>query len=103
MAVAIRLFESAQEREYLMILVFAGAGASKALDPQGYPTTEEFFKKLPKEIRSNQLFAGLEQFLRQQLNADVIDIEQWLWASAEARQALEALESTKHPTGWMFA
>ena len=32
------------------ILIFAGAGASKAVSPDDYPTTVEFFKRLPKKF-----------------------------------------------------
>ena len=39
-----------------MILVFAGAGASKAVGPENYPTTLEFFERLPEQIRKDPLF-----------------------------------------------
>lgn len=48
-----------------MILIFAGAGASKAVDPTTYPTTVEFFEKLPDNIKSNSIFKNLEGYLRQ--------------------------------------
>jgi hypothetical protein len=47
-----------------MILVLAGAGASCALDAQRYPTTAEFFKRLPKKVLRNKLFAQVCEFLK---------------------------------------
>jgi len=47
-----------------MILVFAGAGASSAVDHDKYPTTVEFFKRLPSEIKNDKLFSEIEKFLR---------------------------------------
>ncbi len=33
-----------------MILVFVGAGGSATVDPKQYPTTVEFFSRLPDNI-----------------------------------------------------
>ena len=34
-----------------MILIFAGAGASYSIDKEQYPTTVEFWERLPDEIK----------------------------------------------------
>jgi hypothetical protein len=86
----------------ILILVFGGAGASKALDRDGYPTTEEFFRRLPESISTDPLFSGLAQFVRDRFQTESIDIEQWLWVAAEARETFAALGKENHPAGWLF-
>lgn len=85
-----------------MILVFAGAGASKAVGPDQYPTTEEFFKRLPKSVTEHPFFETVASFVRQKTQSNTIDIEQWLWAAGEALTVLRALGSTRHAAGWLF-
>ena len=62
-----------------MILVFVGAGGSAAVDPEQYPTTVEFFKRLPPEITGDSLFQLVCEFLRTQRRDEQIDIEKVLW------------------------
>lgn len=62
-----------------MILVFVGAGGSAAVDPEQYPTTVEFFKRLPPEITKDRLFQFVCEFLRTQGRDEQIDIETVLW------------------------
>ncbi|MCP5348021.1 MAG: hypothetical protein R3F41_10425 [Gammaproteobacteria bacterium] len=57
------------------IVVFAGAGASKAVAPEKYPTTVEFFDDLPEEITSNKLFQQVVEFLKEDSGKGPIDIE----------------------------
>ena len=47
-----------------MIIVFAGAGASTAVDPKKYPTTEGFYSKLPSSIINDPLFVEVKGFPR---------------------------------------
>lgn len=61
------------------IMLFAGAGASKAVDSVSYPTTIEFFERLPDEIRSDPQFIFVERFLRQGTDDKIIDVEEVLW------------------------
>ena len=65
--------------EPIRIALFAGAGASKAVDSVSYPTTVEFFDKLPEDIRSDPQFLFVEQFLRESGRDRLIDIEEILW------------------------
>ena len=46
-----------------MILVFAGAGASAAIDSKKYPTTEGFFNNLSESIKNDPLFVVVKEFL----------------------------------------
>lgn len=85
-----------------MILVFAGAGASKGVDPNGYPTTEQFFQQLPSDISESPLFAGLVEYIQHKLSTEVIDIEQWLWAAIEAKEVFSALRDNATAAGWLF-
>lgn len=61
------------------ILLFAGAGASKAINGEQFPTTVEFFDKLPKEIKNNNLFKHIQKFLTISNNEKPIDIEEMLF------------------------
>lgn len=85
-----------------MLVVFAGAGASKAVEPNGYPTTQEFFAQLPNDIAKNHLFVAIAKFLQTTLGKEMIDIEQWLWACREAREIFNSLSSTQHVAGWLL-
>lgn len=86
-----------------MILVFVGAGGSAAVNPEQYPTTVEFFKRLPPEITETSLFQLTRQFLMEKKGGQPIDIEEILWA-------IDAIENyfslSCDPTtiqGWMMA
>jgi hypothetical protein len=61
------------------VLIFAGAGASKAVNAAEFPTTIEFFEKLPAEITGNSLFAQAVNFIQTQKDDEVVDIEEVLW------------------------
>lgn len=61
------------------VLIFAGAGASKAVNSAEFPTTLEFFEKLPTEITGTQLFQQVVGFIRTQKSDEVVDIEEVLW------------------------
>ena len=75
-----------------MILVFAGAGASAAIDIERYPTTEAFYKRLGNEINSlmGQVLRGhLKNHISQESgNNRVMDIEKVLWYIKEFKYDL---------------
>ena len=54
------------------ITIFAGAGASKAVDPDQYPTTIEFFQNLPSTITDDNLFKSIVGFLKSDENLVVL-------------------------------
>jgi hypothetical protein len=60
-------------------LIFAGAGASKAVNSAEFPTTLEFFEKLPSEITETQLFQQVVGFIKSQKDDEIVDIEEVLW------------------------
>ena len=86
-----------------MILVFAGAGASAAIDPEQYPTTAEFFSRVPSTIKDNPWFREASLFLRSIDNDSRIDIEQVLSALSEMREyCVKSLDTRGFP-GWVLA
>jgi SIR2-like domain len=85
-----------------MILVFAGAGASKAVS-EVYPTTKEFFEQLPDQIKNDTLFGLIKDWLLGRFGQDaVVDIEQFLWALSELREFVSRVGDEKTLEGWML-
>jgi hypothetical protein len=60
------------------VVIFAGAGASRALQDSQFPTTVEFFEALPPSITTDAHFSFFESFVRSSKNDDTIDIEEIL-------------------------
>lgn len=85
------------------ILIFAGAGASKAVAPDVYPTTIEFFNGLPTSVKSNPLFAKVENFIKQTSDSEQIDIELILWQLQELREFCTQVTDQSQLSGWMLA
>lgn len=74
-----------------MILVFAGAGASAAIDIKRYPTTEAFYKRLNNEVKSlmgNVLGGHLNNHIAQEDSRQNMDIEKVLWYIREFKYDL---------------
>ena len=86
-----------------MILVFAGAGSSAAVDPKQYPTTAEFFNRLPDNIKQDPLFSQVHEFLATQKGEQPIDIEEILWTLDELRDYSKASLNTETISGWILA
>ena len=85
-----------------MILVFAGAGASAAIDPDQYPTTVEFLERVQPDIESNTWFEHALQFLSTRENSSPIDIEHILDVLSEMQgYCLKSHDDTTFP-GWML-
>ncbi|MDX8356131.1 SIR2 family protein [Sphingopyxis terrae] len=61
------------------VVIFAGAGASKAVSSDKFPTTIEFFDRLPDRIKSNDMFRLVESFFAEKKPNQQIDIEEILW------------------------
>jgi len=85
------------------LLVFAGAGASKAVNADGYPTTVDFYKLLPPSILGMPFFAQLLEFLQKQSRIQSeVDIEVVLWHLHELRDQLRALARSDRFLGWLM-
>ena len=86
-----------------MILVFVGAGGSAAVDPEQYPTTVEFFNRLPGDIMEDRLFAKVREFLENKKDGGQIDIEEILWNLDELRDYFQVSRDTGSVAGWIMA
>lgn len=83
-------------------LVFAGAGASYAVSPDAYPTTVQFFEKLPKAIRDHALIKALIDKLPEKFGEGSPDVEKILWTIDELERYLGAINDPKHPASWLL-
>ena len=83
-----------------MILVFAGAGASAAVDAKKYPTTEGVYSILPSSIINDSLFVEVKGFLEAN-NTKIIDIEHILDALEEINNYLWQTSDTSRIVGFM--
>lgn len=83
-----------------MILVFAGAGASAAVDAKKYPTTEGVYSMLPSSITGDPLFTQVKGFL-QAGNPKTIDIEHVLAALEEISNYLWQTSDISRIVGFM--
>lgn len=82
------------------ILVFAGAGASMAVNAEQFPTTFEFFKRLPDTITGFHLFQQIVAFIQSKTKSQRVDIEQVLWGLDELRRDLLGLDSGSSAVGY---
>lgn len=85
-----------------MMLVFAGAGGSAAVNSDQYPTTVEFFNRLPDEISQDPLFTQVREFLDARKGGQPIDIEEILWNLDELRDYFRASCDANAISGWMI-
>lgn len=85
------------------ITIFAGAGASKAVSSSEFPTTVEFFDRLPDEIKEDTLFQFAINFIKTIEKPDQIDIEMVLWALENLRDDCSKLLSNRSITGQFFS
>jgi hypothetical protein len=86
------------------ILVFAGAGASCAVNKESYPTTQDFFRRLQlidPSITGDPFFAHCTSFL--QAGNPTVDIEQVLWETQKAIEALSIITERESPMGRFIA
>jgi hypothetical protein len=85
-----------------MILVFAGAGASKAVNPSAYPTAMEFFNRLEPELQHDNTFAFVKKIVLRDPNVTQIDVEMLLWTISELLEWSRTLLDPTTPIGFMF-
>ena len=84
-------------------IVFAGAGASAAVDRDNFPTTADFFKRLPETISDDSIFKLVEGFLRKGDTDAIIDIEDILWNLQSLRGFLNSTSSGADIVGYAIA
>jgi hypothetical protein len=85
-----------------VILVFAGAGASKGVDADAYPTTVEFFDRLPNDITRDALLRLVIEYVKTKRPADTIDIELVLWALDEASRTAREVATVDSAFGYLL-
>ena len=81
------------------IAILAGAGASKAVNPEMYLTTEDFYKRLPESVTGSPLFRSVVDYL--QNSQASIDIEVVLWELQKLEAFLDA-RSLAGIVNWMI-
>lgn len=82
------------------VLVFAGAGASKAVRPDKFPTTAEFFSDLLPPITGDPMFQFALEYIRASSNEDTIDIENVLWALQTLKDFYDNVTEPKDIAGY---
>jgi len=83
------------------IVIFAGAGASKAVSEQ-YPTTEGFFRDLPDDLRNEGLVRSAADRVEQQGKAPP-DIEDILSILDDLQASVEPFLNIDVTPGWYLA
>jgi SIR2-like domain len=82
------------------VLVFAGAGASKAVNSDSFPTTKEFFDELLSPITDDTLFQFCLEYIKSFNNDDTVDIEQVLWALQSLYEFYGNISNPKDISGY---
>lgn len=90
----------APRRDLPLHVVFAGAGASRALGDE-YPTTAELTARLPPEVVSSGFFQHVLTFLSKKGSTQP-DVEQILWTLEEFERWIAAAGEVKDFVGWML-
>lgn len=84
-------------------VVFAGAGASKAVNPESYPTTIEFFQRLDESFLKNDLFRFVREYcISRKRDQALVDIEEVMWALAEVETNATHWADASSLVGWML-
>ena len=84
-----------------MLVILAGAGASKAVS-DAYPTTVEFLEQLPERVTSRPMYRMMMDHLNSRAAGAVIDIEDVLFALDEVKAACSAIGDSKTAPGYLF-
>ena len=86
-----------------MILIFAGAGASAAVDSKQYPTTLGFLERLPKHITENEAAVKVREFLSSMHRITKPDIEDVLGALDDLQADCQKFTNPTTLTGWVMS
>ena len=82
--------------------IFACAGASRAVDPDQYPTTVEFLVRLPISVTNNLIFKSVVAFLMRDDENSILDIEIILWRLCELLSFCEQVSNQEEFPAWLF-
>ena len=85
------------------VLLFAGAGASTAVNADRYPTTSQFFDRLPKNVTSSPVFTILLEYLKQSQRDGRVDVEQVLWTLGELDEFLSHMSDSATLAHWLLS
>lgn len=85
-----------------MIIVFAGAGASCAVNCEQYPTTAEFFKRVPDHIRDTPWFGAASEYLESRESGRIVDIEDLLGVLRKKEDNCASYFDEGSFTAWMY-
>ena len=84
------------------IVVFAGAGASFAVNKNKYPTTAGFLEKFPEDLKQNQLIGYISNHFKVRFGDGTPDVEKILWCLGELLAYLELTQDNKSPVNWLL-
>lgn len=84
------------------ILIFAGAGASAAIDSERYPTTSRFFELLPSRVTGSPVYSILLRYLRDVKKVSRVDVEHLLWTMGELDEFLAHLSDESRLPSWLM-
>lgn len=73
------------------LIIFAGAGASRGVSKEKYPTAIDFRRRLPDDVTATPLFRQLDDYLTRMRGKDVVDIEHVLWELGRLVETLEEM------------
>jgi len=90
-----------RESNRLRVLVFSGAGASYAVNPERFPTTVQFFQKLPVGLAKEPLVTILRDRCERRFGKGPADVEKILWCLSELEQYFLAIDDAKSPMNWV--
>ena len=87
----------------MTIVIFAGAGASKAVNPREYPATVEFFERLPETIKSQAIFKRVLEYLTSNSEkTETVDVERILWVLRELDAFIGQAADARSVPGWFL-
>jgi hypothetical protein len=72
------------------------------VDPNLFPTTVEFFERLPSEIKKQRLFQLALAYLHRESTEQIIDIEKVLWALEELIKFLKSTQTGEGLIGYLL-
>jgi hypothetical protein len=85
------------------ILIFAGAGASAAIDPERYPTTSRFFELLPGAVTGSPVYSILVRYLNDVRRVRRVDVEHLLWTMGELDDFLAHVSDESRLPHWLLS